>query len=183
MVRAIRLGLGDEDQFAGMFSTIIRAVDNPSGPNTTHVASLLIEELEARAKAGEQWAMRVLHRYTLEGVRRDVAARLKEEQANIVIAKTGEAVAVPTRFGVQAVNKDGVSQRGYQLPFWWDLERGRFFKMLHRLRTQRRRLDSEMEAFGEVEHLLVAYPEARTAREAWELAGEPPIISGIAEAV
>lgn len=142
--------------------------------NTTLIAQIVRDELEAAAGAGERWADSALERYALEGIRRDVRAAMKRDRSVIRIGHSGAVVSVPSRVGVRRREASGKITKAQQQSLWWELPWDAFKEFVESLRRQSRLLTSRADAYTDILRLQERYPDTATAGEACERAGIDP---------
>ncbi len=125
-------------------------------------------------EAGNDWAGRVIQTMAAYGFTNYAKRFLKNDRANIRIARTGQVLNIPTRFGQRMRSETGISERRFQMPLWWELSWEEFEGLIVSLQSQLATIGLRITALKEVRELREQFPESRTPLEACEAKGIDP---------
>jgi len=164
-------------------SLIEGASINGIEPAVTALTDDVYPDIERMAERGDLQAQRVVSALARDGVRGRVQAWLKSDVSVVRLSRTGQIISVPARMGVHAVNDDGLAERRFQQPLWWELTWERFEAMVSSIVARRDVMTTQVEAFTDVVALRDKYPHTRTPLEACEIANIDPRSFDISEAV
>jgi hypothetical protein len=142
------------------------------------IGAMVVSDLLTRFERGNDARRALLGLADLAEVGAAARARelLKRERMEVKLSRDGRIISLPARLGSRPIDPStGQRSRTFQHRLWLEMGYAELTNLLTEMGQQASRLAEEVEALSEVVAVYERFPDAPTARAAYELAGvEPP---------